>query len=197
MNDVVIWQPGVSLSDIERMVIVKAFAYYRGNKSLTASSLGIAVRTLDTKLQQYEETKINKTKQPTKKDLLEEAHAKTGRTGPFGADQRFAKPTEYTSAGDGNGKTGPGGRMSDEQLDYLRARKIRLQEEAASAKAALEASAQAEAGPRLEPAAKGTEEQSVSVPERKKVQALPPKPSTKNSRSEAGATLQNSHEGQD
>lgn len=47
------WCPGVTLEDMEKMVIKKAFQFYGGNKTLTAKSLGIAIRTLDKKLEEY------------------------------------------------------------------------------------------------------------------------------------------------
>lgn len=54
MNEAINWSPGVTLEAIEKEVILKAFRFYRGNKTATASSLGIAVRTLDNKLEKYE-----------------------------------------------------------------------------------------------------------------------------------------------
>ena len=47
------WQPGMSLEDIEKIAILKAFDFFRGNKTQTANSLGIAIRTLDSKLEKY------------------------------------------------------------------------------------------------------------------------------------------------
>jgi hypothetical protein len=47
------WQPGVTLEDIERETIKQALAFYRGNKTKTAASLDIAIRTLDYKLEKY------------------------------------------------------------------------------------------------------------------------------------------------
>lgn len=47
------WQPGMSLEDVERDAILKAFEFFRGNKTQTANSLGIAIRTLDSKLDKY------------------------------------------------------------------------------------------------------------------------------------------------
>jgi hypothetical protein len=48
------WQPGMTLEDCEREVIEKAYAFYQRNKTHTARSLDIAIRTLDNKLEQYE-----------------------------------------------------------------------------------------------------------------------------------------------
>jgi DNA-binding NtrC family response regulator len=52
MNDVH-WQPGVTLADIEKQVILKALKWFGNNRRITAASLGIAVRTLDYKLERY------------------------------------------------------------------------------------------------------------------------------------------------
>lgn len=53
-NEAISWSPGVTLEDIEKVVILKAFRHFRGNKTITANALGIAVRTLDNKLEKYE-----------------------------------------------------------------------------------------------------------------------------------------------
>lgn len=55
MDNMIMWSPGVSLEEIEKQVILKAFRFYRGNKTSTASALGIAIRTLDNKLEKYEQ----------------------------------------------------------------------------------------------------------------------------------------------
>lgn len=47
------WSPGMTLESIEKAVILKAFAFYRYNKTATASALKIAIRTLDAKLEKY------------------------------------------------------------------------------------------------------------------------------------------------
>ncbi len=48
------WTPGRTLADIEKEVILHAHKFYGYNKTKTAQSLGIAIRTLDAKLAQYE-----------------------------------------------------------------------------------------------------------------------------------------------
>lgn len=47
------WQPGMNLEIIEKSAILQAFRFYRGNKTATAQALGIAIRTLDHKLEKY------------------------------------------------------------------------------------------------------------------------------------------------
>ena len=49
-----IWSPGMTLDDMEKLIIIKAYSFYRGNKTMTSNSLGIAIRTLDNKLERYE-----------------------------------------------------------------------------------------------------------------------------------------------
>lgn len=53
-GDLIHWSPGVTLEDVERQVILKAYTFYKGNKTATATALGIAIRTLDNKLEKYE-----------------------------------------------------------------------------------------------------------------------------------------------
>lgn len=53
MNEIITWSPGVTLEMIEKQVILKAWAFYRGNKTTTSNALGIAIRTLDSKLEKY------------------------------------------------------------------------------------------------------------------------------------------------
>lgn len=50
-----IWTPGMSLDDVEKEAIMLALKYNHGNKTHTASALGIAYRTLDDKLKRYKD----------------------------------------------------------------------------------------------------------------------------------------------
>jgi transcriptional regulator with PAS, ATPase and Fis domain len=57
----IIWQPGMTIDDVEKLVIHAALSFHSGNKTKTADSLNIAIRTLDNKLARYrqeEETKL-------------------------------------------------------------------------------------------------------------------------------------------
>jgi len=47
------WQPGQTLDDIERSVILNALKYHQGNRTHTARALGISIRTLRNKLADY------------------------------------------------------------------------------------------------------------------------------------------------
>lgn len=53
MINPVLWSPGVTLAQIEKQIILKAFAFYKGSKITTAQALGISVRTLDHKFERY------------------------------------------------------------------------------------------------------------------------------------------------
>ncbi len=53
MNEAIIWSPGVTLDNIERQVIFKAFSFFGKNKTQTAQALGISIRTLDNKFERY------------------------------------------------------------------------------------------------------------------------------------------------
>lgn len=54
MHDQIIWSPGVTLANIEEQVVKKALAHFHFNKTVTANALGICVRTLHSKLEQYD-----------------------------------------------------------------------------------------------------------------------------------------------
>lgn len=49
------WWPGLSLEANEKQIIEAAYSFYKKNKTATASSLGISIRTLDAKLERYKE----------------------------------------------------------------------------------------------------------------------------------------------
>ena len=55
MNNMIVWSPGVTLENIEKQVIVKAYDYFKKNKTSTSIALGISIRTLDSKLEKYKD----------------------------------------------------------------------------------------------------------------------------------------------
>lgn len=64
VSENIAWSPGVTLETIEKQVILKAFAHFKEHRASTAVSLGIAVRTLDSKLAKYEyEQKLEEERQ--------------------------------------------------------------------------------------------------------------------------------------
>jgi hypothetical protein len=52
-GQIVQYQVGMTLAELEKLAILKAFAHFRYNKTTTAASLDIAIRTLDNKLEKY------------------------------------------------------------------------------------------------------------------------------------------------
>ncbi len=48
-----IFQPGRKLADYQREIILAAYKFYGNNKTKTALSLDIAIRTLDARLVEY------------------------------------------------------------------------------------------------------------------------------------------------
>lgn len=47
------WQPGMTLEQLEKQVILHAYSFYGMNKAKTAQALGIAYRTIRYKLTSY------------------------------------------------------------------------------------------------------------------------------------------------
>ena len=60
------WVPGITLDEMEKNCILAAFRFYRGNKTHTANSLKISIRTLENKIEQYEADKLRETEQRVK-----------------------------------------------------------------------------------------------------------------------------------
>ncbi len=52
------WEPGKTLNDIERNVIIEALKYHNGNRTHTAVALGISIRTLRNKISDYKKIGI-------------------------------------------------------------------------------------------------------------------------------------------
>lgn len=82
-GDLIIWTPGVTLAEIERQVIEKSFAFYKGNKSATARALGVTVKTLDNKFERYasDDAAANEAKaydERRRQELLERSRYGTG-----------------------------------------------------------------------------------------------------------------------
>jgi two-component system response regulator FlrC len=53
------WAPGRTLEEIERAVILKSLAFHNGNRTHTARELGISIRTLRNKLNEYRRAGIS------------------------------------------------------------------------------------------------------------------------------------------
>lgn len=96
MINQITWTPGTPLRELQYRVIEAAYSFYGGNKTATANSLGISVRTLDTKLEAIESQKVS--------DKLRWEEARTarelflarqrGNPGAFGFDDG-SRPSEF------------------------------------------------------------------------------------------------------
>jgi hypothetical protein len=53
LHHVIHWSPGVTIEQLERQAIFMAFKHFHFNKTATANSLGISIRTLDNKFDKY------------------------------------------------------------------------------------------------------------------------------------------------
>lgn len=47
------WSPGVTIWEAERQCILQALHFFRNNKTQTAQCLGVSIRTIDNKLEEY------------------------------------------------------------------------------------------------------------------------------------------------
>lgn len=52
----VFWQPGISLEQVEKQVILKALNFFQGDKARTAKALNIEIAFLESKLEIYNGT---------------------------------------------------------------------------------------------------------------------------------------------
>lgn len=92
------WQPGMSLEEVEKDIILAALRFFQNNKTQVAQSLGLSIRTIDNKLEKYrkqeealEEEKIkDEIKREKERDYLRgiEPQAKMDKEDP-------KKPFEY------------------------------------------------------------------------------------------------------
>jgi hypothetical protein len=106
MDSIIIWSPGVTIEAIEKQVILAAFRFYRGNKTATANALGIAVRTLDNKLEKYEaDGKAEKERQENERIKREQFLARSRGGGQVpnnvftGTETEGAKRGDHATAG--------------------------------------------------------------------------------------------------
>ena len=154
ISNIVHWQPGISLESMERQVILAAFRYYRGNKTATAQSLGIAIRTLDNKLEKYE---------------ADDKSAKERNDAHFNEREEFLKAQRGEKS---NWKPQPIDPGISKSLENARARKTEGAH-GASANGGLP-----EGRLRMEPAQETTSEQSVPVSVGSEVQKVSSKPTS-------------------
>lgn len=53
------WNPGMTLEEVEKQIILQALEFHKGNKTQTAAALGCARNTIDNKLLAYEKESKN------------------------------------------------------------------------------------------------------------------------------------------
>lgn len=154
IQNIVHWQPGISLESMERQVILAAFRFYRGNKTATAQSLGIAIRTLDNKLEKYQ---------------ADDDAAKERSDAHYNEREEFLKAQRGEKS---NWKPKPVDAGIAKNLETQRARKAE----------GLNGSGKngnvAEAGARLESVEETTSEQSMPLPIGQEVQKVSSKPTS-------------------
>lgn len=76
------WQPGQTLEMVERQVIKKALKFFHDHKTKTAEALGISLRTLQNKLDKYEEEDIESSRIEQQAKERDEAFLKACRAKP-------------------------------------------------------------------------------------------------------------------
>ncbi len=193
-GETVVWQPGMTLDELEKRAILACYKFNRSNKTITAQSLGISVRTLDNKFALYN-TKEEKQKftYPTREEILEETQKHVTKTGAGGSDHRIQQLEKSNVDGDGNPvtKTGPGGRLSDSQLAELAQRKQeRMALNAGKSEAAFENGVRTEDGPSEESVEEVSQKSTLPVPEREEVQMVSSEHLAANSGRSNGGNLQ-------
>lgn len=143
------WQPGMTLEVIEREAILQAFRFYNKNKTATAQALGMAIRTLDSKLERY---------------------GQDDRTIDSGRNQRDADKRAFDLRRrglDANGNFTIGkAPSSGPALEAERPKQVPRTQDA-------DFSHETETGLRVEPAKVSSPELAVSLPVGEKVQELP------------------------
>lgn len=154
MNSVT-WSPGMTLGSLEKAVILAAYRYFKGNKTQTASALGIAVRTLDYKLDEY---KVNNEKQE-----VEDAKSRAEREAFLKRQRGFHTTVEgriVLNVDDASAK-----RFAEAEAQRGRVTKAGHQSASSSI--------HPETGVHMEPASDASKELAVSVPIREEIQEVP------------------------
>jgi DNA-binding transcriptional regulator YdaS (Cro superfamily) len=115
MNQI-IWQPGITLADIEKKIIMRALQIY-GSQEKAAATLGVATKTIQNKLKKYkkeaeksaaidiERKKQNEIKlQQARKGISVEpdAEVSTEQTLPMQQREEVEKVPQVTNTSDSN-----------------------------------------------------------------------------------------------
>ena len=163
MSDIIFASSG-TLEQIEKQVIEMRFAQLRGNKSQTAVSLGISVRTLETRLEQYKNEGAIQDERKRQLDKEREEQL-TRMRGPFANPTLPGKSFEQLAQ-----EARDAERIRDEKRERANYEVERRSRE----RAAIESGhvSGPTAGMRLESAPKVSGQQSVPMPERPQVQEV-------------------------
>lgn len=94
MNSIMNWVPGLTLEMAEKMAILQAMQFYKNNKTATANALGIAIRTLDNKLELYAQDDIRMKAVENERARQREEFARRAR----GQAPSVSQPTPRDSA---------------------------------------------------------------------------------------------------
>lgn len=78
----ILYTPGMSLEALEKQAILYAYGFYKFNKTATASSLGIAIRTLDNKLSKYLEEEQKEYERTEQERIRREEFERRARGAP-------------------------------------------------------------------------------------------------------------------
>lgn len=150
------WSPGITLETIERQVILAAYRHFRGNKTATANSLGIAIRTLDNKLEKYQGDDDTMEKNDAQRKANADEFLKRQRGFQTGVDGALVPITER--------------RIYDTpDATLVAARKATLER---PAQGRMSNDGETEAGLRMESASDDSAQQPVPLPLGKEVQGM-------------------------
>lgn len=154
MNEFIIWSPGVTLVEVEKQVILKAYRFFRGNRTSTANALGISIRTLTTRLEEYE--KANKEMELQNELERKQRAALLARHRGNPTIDEFGNSVLNASSSSVNSESRP----------------------IANASPTGEGSLGAITGVRVEPAVEVRTQQTVPMPQRQEIQGVSPKHSS-------------------
>lgn len=138
---------GVTIDALEKHWIINALRYYGNNKTQTAGALGISIRTLDNKLEKYEDEQIR-----------DRDRAAEDRANKAAILERMRGPliTQYNGLGSANQING-------------------LPRNSEAAEASIQNGDAPDRRVRMEPAFDSAQEQTLPVPQRQEVQTVLPK----------------------
>lgn len=101
------WCPGMSLAEVERETILLALHHYNKNKTAAAQCLGISVRTLDGRLEQYEKEVTERKQREQEKAARDAAFLKRCQHGNLDAPKAAELPANADVALNGGAEVQP------------------------------------------------------------------------------------------